>query len=105
MVVFNVSKVPKSNPLHRTTVLVWSVKKPENSSSYSQLRATQDARDVLKHLGIEKAHIIGLSMGGFASLHFGLNFPKMGFPRIENFEYVINALILNPVGGNNIATL
>jgi len=50
---------------------------PENSDSYSQLRATQDARDVLKHLGIEKAHIIGLSMGGFASLHFGLNFPEM----------------------------
>jgi pimeloyl-ACP methyl ester carboxylesterase len=50
---------------------------PENSSSYSQLRAAQDARDVLKQLGIEKAHIIGLSMGGFASLHFGLNFPEM----------------------------
>lgn len=50
---------------------------PENASSYSQLRAAQDARDVLKHLGIEKAHIIGLSMGGFASLHFGLNFPEM----------------------------
>jgi len=50
---------------------------PENSSSYSQLRAAEDARDVLKHLGIEKAHIVGLSMGGFASLHFGLNFPEM----------------------------
>lgn len=50
---------------------------PENSSSYSQLRAAEDARDVLKHLGIEKAHIVGLSMGGFASLHFGLNFPDM----------------------------
>jgi pimeloyl-ACP methyl ester carboxylesterase len=50
---------------------------PEDSSSYSQLRATEDARDVLKHLGIEKAHIVGLSQGGFAALHFGLNFPEM----------------------------
>jgi pimeloyl-ACP methyl ester carboxylesterase len=26
----------------------------------------------MKHLGIDKAHVVGLSMGGFASLHFGL---------------------------------
>jgi len=50
---------------------------PETPAQYSQLRATEDARDVLKHLGIEKAHIIGLSQGGYASLHFGLNFPEM----------------------------
>ena len=55
---------------------------PKSSSSYSQLRATQDARDVLKHLAIKKAHIIGLSMGGFASLHFGLNFPEMALSLI-----------------------
>ena len=50
---------------------------PENPDQYSQLRATEDARDVLKHLGIEKAHIVGLSQGGYAALHFGLNFPEM----------------------------
>jgi pimeloyl-ACP methyl ester carboxylesterase len=50
---------------------------PESPDQYSQLRATEDVRDVLKHLGIEKAHIVGLSQGGFASLHFGLEFPKM----------------------------
>ena len=50
---------------------------PESPDQYSQLRATKDCRDVLKHLGITKAHIVGLSQGGFASLHFGLNFPKM----------------------------
>ena len=50
---------------------------PESPTSYSQLRAAQDARDVLRHLKIDKAHIVGLSMGGFASLHFGLEFPEM----------------------------
>lgn len=50
---------------------------PESADQYSQLRAAEDCRDVLKHLGIEKAHIIGLSQGGYASLHFGLNFPEM----------------------------
>jgi pimeloyl-ACP methyl ester carboxylesterase len=50
---------------------------PESADQYSQLRATEDARDILKHLGIEKAHIVGLSQGGYASLHFGLEFPEM----------------------------
>ena len=50
---------------------------PESPDQYSQLRAAEDARDVLRHLGIDKAHIIGLSQGGFAALHFGLNFSDM----------------------------
>ena len=37
--------------------------------------AVGDAIAVLDHLGIEKAHIVGLSMGGFCALHFGLNHP------------------------------
>jgi pimeloyl-ACP methyl ester carboxylesterase len=52
---------------------------PESADSYSQMRAVDDARDVLKHLGLDAAHIIGLSMGGFASLHFGLNYPEMAY--------------------------
>ena len=31
-------------------------------------------RDVLDHLKIDKAHIVGLSMGGFAALHFGIHY-------------------------------
>jgi pimeloyl-ACP methyl ester carboxylesterase len=49
----------------------------ETPDQYSQLRAAEDVRDVLKHLGIEKAHVIGLSQGGYASLHFGLKFLDM----------------------------
>src|SRR5262245_21598801 len=35
----------------------------------------EHAPDVLDGLGIQKAHICGLSMGGFATLHFGLRHP------------------------------
>ncbi len=45
---------------------------PEAPSSYSQARAAGDILAVLDHLGERKAHIVGLSMGGFATLHFGL---------------------------------
>ncbi|WP_421991397.1 alpha/beta fold hydrolase [Roseococcus sp.] len=48
---------------------------PAQSSSYSQARAADDILAVLDHLGIEKAHVVGLSMGGFATLHFGFRHP------------------------------
>jgi pimeloyl-ACP methyl ester carboxylesterase len=44
---------------------------PENVASYSQARAADDIAAILDHLKIAKAHIVGLSMGGFATLHFG----------------------------------
>jgi pimeloyl-ACP methyl ester carboxylesterase len=47
-----------------------------DSSSYSQMRAVADAVAVLDHLAIEKAHIVGLSMGGFCALYFGLKHPE-----------------------------
>ena len=48
---------------------------PDDEGHYSQARARDDIRDVLTHLRIERAHVIGLSMGGFATLHFGLMYP------------------------------
>ena len=50
---------------------------PEDPSRYSQARASADIKAVLDHLGIARAHIVGLSMGGFATLHFGLSHPEM----------------------------
>src|SRR3954462_10762303 len=38
---------------------------PEKPTSYSQDRATDDILAVMKHLGIDKAHVVGVSMGGF----------------------------------------
>jgi pimeloyl-ACP methyl ester carboxylesterase len=48
---------------------------PSDVSSYSQLRAADDILAVLDHIGERQAHIVGLSMGGFATLHFGLRHP------------------------------
>ena len=48
---------------------------PENVAAYSQHRAADDIRSILDHLKIDRAHIVGLSMGGFATLHFGFRHP------------------------------
>ena len=44
---------------------------PPDPAAYSQDRAADDIAAVLDHLGLPAAHIVGLSMGGFATLHFG----------------------------------
>jgi pimeloyl-ACP methyl ester carboxylesterase len=49
---------------------------PESFERYSQERARDDIRAVLDALKIEKAHIVGLSMGANATLHFGLTYPQ-----------------------------
>src|SRR5215468_11553968 len=48
---------------------------PAEGERYSQDRARDDIRAVLDALKIDKAHIVGLSMGGFAALHFGFTYP------------------------------
>src|SRR5689334_24696524 len=49
---------------------------PEQVSYYSQTRAADDILAVLDHIGERQAHVVGLSMGGFATLHFGLRHPE-----------------------------
>jgi pimeloyl-ACP methyl ester carboxylesterase len=46
---------------------------PADPAFYSQARAVQDIVTLLDHLGIAQAHVVGLSMGGFASLHMGIH--------------------------------
>lgn len=48
---------------------------PEDPAAYSQARAVADAIAVLDGLGIEQAHVVGLSMGGFTTLHLTLRHP------------------------------
>src|ERR671911_1911777 len=49
---------------------------PDDVNSYRQEQQADDAAAVLDHLKIERAHVVGLSMGAFATLHFGLRHPK-----------------------------
>jgi len=49
---------------------------PDDPAAYSQETMADDVARVLDHLGIDKAHVVGLSMGGFATLHFGLRHPQ-----------------------------
>ena len=44
---------------------------PKARSKYSQAIAADDVASVMRHVGISKAHIIGCSMGGYATEHFG----------------------------------
>jgi pimeloyl-ACP methyl ester carboxylesterase len=48
---------------------------PGDPGAYSQARAVADAIAVLDGLGIARAHLVGLSMGGFTALHLALYYP------------------------------
>src|SRR5688572_10726739 len=50
---------------------------PKSPAKYSQAIATDDIANVMRHLKIRKAHVIGCSMGGYATLHFGLRYARM----------------------------
>jgi pimeloyl-ACP methyl ester carboxylesterase len=49
---------------------------PAEPASYSQEQARDDILAILDGLGLERAHVVGISMGGFATLHFGLRYPE-----------------------------
>ena len=55
---------------------------PADPKLYSQDIATDDIAAVLKHLKISKAHVVGLSMGGFAALHFAMRYPRMALSSV-----------------------
>ena len=46
---------------------------PDDVERYSQARAVADIIAVMDAARIDRAHVIGLSMGGFAALHLGLD--------------------------------
>jgi pimeloyl-ACP methyl ester carboxylesterase len=48
---------------------------PTSVEAYSQERAVRDALAVLDGLAIDRAHVVGLSMGGFTALHLALSHP------------------------------
>lgn len=48
---------------------------PTDQDAYSYLHVMRDCVAVLDHLRIERAHIVGLSMGGYTTLQVALNHP------------------------------
>ena len=48
---------------------------PSEVERYSQARAAADILAVMDAAGIAQAHVVGLSMGAFATLHLGLDHP------------------------------
>lgn len=48
---------------------------PTDVAKYSQARAADDCADLMKALGIDKAHLCGLSMGATAGLEFAIRHP------------------------------
>jgi pimeloyl-ACP methyl ester carboxylesterase len=45
---------------------------PEDEALYDYLHQVENIAAVMRHLGLTKAHIVGLSMGAYSALHFGL---------------------------------
>jgi pimeloyl-ACP methyl ester carboxylesterase len=50
---------------------------PEDVSTYTQAQAMEDIVGLLRYLNLAPAHLVGLSMGGYAVLHVGLTYPEM----------------------------
>lgn len=50
---------------------------PLARTKYSWRIAVDDIADVLRHLGIRKAHVAGCSMGAYSALQFGMRYPAM----------------------------
>ena len=50
---------------------------PQDQAFYSQDIAADDIAAVMRGAGVDKAHVVGMSMGGFAALHFGLRYADM----------------------------
>ncbi|MDB5378732.1 MAG: alpha/beta hydrolase, partial [Rubritepida sp.] len=68
---------------------------PTDPKLYGQEFAAADIAAVMRHLDIPMAHVVGLSMGAFATLLFGIRFPQMA-----------TALVVAGVGsGSNLAEL
>ena len=49
---------------------------PDDPEAYSQDLLIEDLRALVEHLGLERAHFVGFSMGGNVVLNFALRYPE-----------------------------
>ena len=71
---------------------------PTSPANYSHSQAVIDVAEVMRHLKLDKAHVVGCSMGSRTALDFALRYPQMamsvtmigigsgGDPRQADFE-------------------
>ena len=50
---------------------------PEDPGAYSQDRLVADMRELLRHLGVDRAYVAGLSMGAATAVSFAIAHPEM----------------------------
>ena len=50
---------------------------PEALDAYSLEHSVEDMTGLMRHLGIDRAHVVGISMGSMTTLQFGLRHPDM----------------------------
>jgi len=55
----------------------WKSEKPADRREYSFRHHARDLYNLLNHLGLERAHLIGTSYGGEVALRFALEHPEM----------------------------
>ena len=51
-------------------------KSPNNAERYNMLEAAKDVREYFRKISIQKAHVLGYSMGGRLALSFACLFPE-----------------------------
>jgi pimeloyl-ACP methyl ester carboxylesterase len=49
---------------------------PADGARYSQDIFRDDVKALMDHLGVERAHIVGHSMGAYTALHMGIRYPQ-----------------------------
>jgi pimeloyl-ACP methyl ester carboxylesterase len=49
---------------------------PTDGAMYSQDIVRDDVKAVMDHLGVERAHVVGHSMGAYTTLHMGIHYPQ-----------------------------
>jgi len=74
-------QIPALTPHHR--IITWDMRghgetdDPEDPAAYSEALTVEDMAALLRHCGIDRAVIGGLSLGGYMSLAFHLTHPEM----------------------------
>ena len=73
---------------------------PKTGDAYSVEILVEDLRGLMKHLGVARAHVGGLSLGGGVALNFGIRHPELtqslivcgaGSGTVDREEFVKNA--------------